>query len=29
MGISYKVLNDILNGRRTMTIPTAMMRRWH
>ena len=27
MGISYKVLNDILNGRRAMTIPIAMMRR--
>ena len=25
MGISYKVLNDILNGRRTLTTPTAMM----
>jgi len=25
MGISYKVLNDILNGRRTLTPPTAMM----
>jgi addiction module HigA family antidote len=25
MGISYKVLNDLLNGRRTLTAPTAMM----
>ena len=25
MGISYKVLNDILNGRRTLTTLTAMM----
>ena len=24
-GISYKVLNDILNGRRSMTTATAMM----
>ena len=25
MGISYKVLNDLLNGRRTLTTATAMM----
>ena len=25
MGISYKVLNDILNGRRSLTTATAMM----
>lgn len=25
MGISYKALNDLLNGRRTLTISTAMM----
>lgn len=25
MGISYKVLNDLLNGRRALTTPTAMM----
>ncbi|MCL3854446.1 HigA family addiction module antitoxin [Parabacteroides sp. GYB001] len=25
MGISYKALNDLLNGRRTLTIITAMM----
>lgn len=25
MGISYKALNDLLNGRRTLTIATAMM----
>ena len=25
MGISYKVLNDLLNGRRTLTTVTAMM----
>lgn len=25
MGISYKVLNDLLNGRRTLTTITAMM----
>lgn len=25
MGISYKVLNDILNGRRPLTITTAML----
>ncbi len=25
MGISYKVLNDLLNGRRSMTTATAMM----
>ncbi|MEI3455835.1 MAG: HigA family addiction module antitoxin [Bacteroides cellulosilyticus] len=25
MGISYKVLNDILNGRRSLTTTTAMM----
>lgn len=25
MGISYKMLNDLLNGRRTLTISTAMM----
>lgn len=25
MGISYKVLNDLLNGRRSFTIATAMM----
>lgn len=25
MGISYKVLNDLLNGRRTFTLTTAMM----
>lgn len=25
MGISYKVLNDLLNGRRTLTTTTAMM----
>lgn len=25
MGVSYKVLNDILNGRRTLTTTTAMM----
>jgi addiction module HigA family antidote len=25
MGISYKVLNDILNGRRVVTTTTAMM----
>jgi addiction module HigA family antidote len=25
MGISYKVLNDLLNGRRTLTIATAIM----
>ncbi len=25
MGISYKALNDILNGRRPMTTATAMM----
>ncbi len=25
MGISYKVLNDLLNGRRSLTIATAMM----
>ncbi|MDR2004167.1 MAG: HigA family addiction module antidote protein [Prevotella sp.] len=25
MGISYKVLNDILNERRTLTITTAML----
>lgn len=25
MGISYKALNDLLNGRRTLTTPTAMM----
>ena len=25
MGMSYKVLNDILNGRRPITITTAMM----
>lgn len=25
MGISYKVLNDLLNGRRSLTTPTAMM----
>lgn len=25
MGISYKALNDILNGRRAMTTATAMM----
>ena len=25
MGISYKVLNDLLNGRRALTTATAMM----
>lgn len=25
MGISYKALNDLLNGRRTLTTATAMM----
>lgn len=25
MGISYKALNDLLNGRRPLTIATAMM----
>ena len=25
MGISYKALNDLLNGRRTLTTTTAMM----
>lgn len=25
MGISYKTLNDLLNGRRTLTTATAMM----
>ncbi|MCD8182934.1 MAG: HigA family addiction module antitoxin [Bacteroides sp.] len=25
MGISYKVLNDLLNGRRSLTATTAMM----
>ena len=25
MGISYKILNDILNGRRVLTTATAMM----
>lgn len=25
MGISYKALNDLLNGRRALTTPTAMM----
>lgn len=25
MGMSYKVLNDLLNGRRTLTPATAMM----
>lgn len=25
MGMSYKVLNDLLNGRRTFTLITAMM----
>ena len=25
MGMSYKVLNDILNGRRVLTTATAMM----
>ena len=25
MGMSYKVLNDLLNGRRTFTLTTAMM----
>lgn len=25
MGISYKALNDLLNGRRTLTTPVAMM----
>lgn len=25
MGISYKVLNDLLNGRRTLSTVTAMM----
>lgn len=25
MGISYKILNDLLNGRRTLTTTTAMM----
>ena len=25
MGISYKVLNDLLNGRRPLTTTTAMM----
>lgn len=25
MGISYKVLNDLLNGRRTLSTATAMM----
>lgn len=25
MGISYKTLNDLLNGRRTLTTTTAMM----
>ncbi|MBO4984717.1 MAG: HigA family addiction module antidote protein [Bacteroides sp.] len=25
MGLSYKVLNDLLNGRRTLTTTTAMM----
>ena len=25
MGISYKVLNDLLNGRRSLTTTTAMM----
>lgn len=25
MGISYKALNDLLNGRRTLTIAIAMM----
>lgn len=25
MGISYKILNDILNGRRPLTTPTALL----
>lgn len=25
MGISYKVLNDLLNGRRSMTVATALL----
>ncbi len=25
MGIPYKALNDLLNGRRSLTTPTAMM----
>lgn len=25
MGMSYKILNDLLNGRRTLTTTTAMM----
>jgi addiction module HigA family antidote len=25
MGMSYKILNDLLNGRRTLTTQTAMM----
>lgn len=25
MGMSYKVLNDLLNGRRALTVSTAMM----
>jgi len=25
MGMSYKILNDILNGRRPVTVATAMM----